>query len=103
MYLIGDRVRTRNGAGLVVDRRTWRDAVVDMDDVEAVSFSAHCKSRYGEGYRESYQSLLVTLDVPTRRGVTMEWVESVEVEREQAVEVAESGSRVGGKESRDSR
>ena len=58
-YFIGDKVKTTHGVGRVRKVRTWRDYVVEMNDYEAVEFSAECKRLCGLNYRDNWVELLV--------------------------------------------
>ncbi len=92
--LIGSRVDTAFGSGVVVDRRGWRDAIADMSDSEARVFSQEIASRYGLGFKDLYQNLFVQLDVELFDGTGFVWVELKELLHEQVGKAERVGKGV---------
>jgi len=64
---IGDKVETAWGVGIVHDARSWREAIVGMDDYEAVEFSDKCKVEVGIDYKDVWVELLVVVRGMKRR------------------------------------
>lgn len=58
---IGDRVETEHGIGIVLDARSWREVILDMDDNEAKKFSEKCEKDMGINFFE-WVELLVMLN-----------------------------------------
>ena len=64
---IGDTVKTQYGEGIVHDARSWREAVVDMDDYEAREFSDKCSAEVGLGFVDDWVELIVSVGGRMRR------------------------------------
>jgi len=73
-YFRGDKVKTNRGIGRVHKVVTWRDRIVDMTDAEAKEFSATCRLRVGQYFREDWVELLVAI------GKTLVRVQAKDVE-----------------------
>ena len=64
---VGDTVETTHGKGVVLDARSWRECITDMNDWEAREFSDKCRIEAGMRYKEKWIELLVRINGKRRR------------------------------------
>ena len=62
-FFIGDKVRTKNGIGIVRKVTTWRDCIVEMSDAEAEEFCALAKMQVGINFRKDWVELLISTNL----------------------------------------